>query len=305
MASKEQQSTDPSTPSALRSRAPTDPTPAPMPVAEHVRTDPGVGPVSPTDPPPGPRTPPMGLVVPAASRVKPNKNSVELLLEGMQEPQPERPKTTPQTDGQASASYHAEHGVRPARTSPDDEPKVVVERAPLVPTTRIDRARMQQAIDHAEALRRTLEAPPLIPQQMAPRVVAAIVAGMTVVVGLFLVLRYTMGSHESPRPAIASPPMQGATVVATAPSPLPSIAAAAPAPPPEPPMEALSAAMASPAPPSPAPSRPSAAEPATAAPREAATTPAASSGARPKNPRNAPAVNSGGTDLGEFKTTFR
>jgi hypothetical protein len=295
MASKEQQSTDPSTPSALRSRAPTDPTPTPMPVAEHVRTDPGVGPVSPTDPPPGPRTPPMGLVVPAASRVKPNKNSVELLLEGMQGPQPERPKTTPQTDGQASASYHAEHGVRPARTSPDDEPKVVVERAPLVPTTRIDRAKMQQAIDHADALRRSIEPPPPIPQQMAPRVVAAIVAGMTVVVGLFLVLRFAMGSRESPRPAIASPPTQGATVVATAPSPLP-------------PMEALSAASASPAPPSPAfaapPATPPAAEPVMAAPREAATTPAASSGARPRNPRTAPAVNSSGTDLGEFKTTF-
>jgi hypothetical protein len=250
----------------------------------------------------------MGLVVPAASRVKPNKNSVELLLEGMQEPQPERPKTTPQTDGQASASYHAEHGVRPARTSPDDEPKVVVERAPLVPTTRIDRAKMQQAIDHADALRRSIEPPPPIPQQMAPRVVAAIVAGMTVVVGLFLVLRFTMGSRESPRPAIASPPTQGATVVATAPSPLPSITAAAPSPPPEPPMEALSAASASPAPPSPAfaapPATPPAAEPVTAAPREAATTPAASSGARPRNPRAAPAVNSSGTDLGEFKTTF-
>src|ERR1700734_1368497 len=182
MATKEeQQSTDPSTPSALRGRAPTDPTPMPPPVSAYTSTEPGVGPGARAETPstpPGQRTPPMGLVVPAASKVKANKNSVELLLEGMQGPQPERPKTTPQTDGQASASYHAEHGVRPARTSPDEEPKVVVERAPLIPTTRIDRVKLQSAIDHANTLRRSLEPPEVIPQQMAPRVVAAVGAGV-------------------------------------------------------------------------------------------------------------------------------
>jgi len=224
----------------------------------------------------------MGLVVPAASKVKTNKNSVELLLEGMQGPQPERPKTTPQTDGQASASYHAEHGVRPARTSPDEEPKVVVERAPLIPTTRIDRVRLQSAVDHANTLRRAMEPPVAIPQQMAPRLVAAVVAGMTVVVGLFLVLRLAMGGREAPRPPVGSPPGTPARVApppSAAPAPPPAVA-------PEPPV-----AAASPATPTPM----------NGAARATAIPPAAPASARPRNPRAAP---SSAADLGEFKTIF-
>jgi len=285
MSSKEQQSTDPSTPNALRARAPTDPTPTPPPVSAYTSTEPGVGPEARTrtlSTPPGQRTPPMGLVVPAASKVKTNKNSVELLLEGMQGPQPERPKTTPQTDGQASASYHAEHGVRPARTSPDEEPKVVVERAPLIPTTRIDRVRLQSAVDHANTLRRAMEPPVAIPQQMAPRLVAAVVAGMTVVVGLFLVLRLAMGGREAPRPPVGSPPGTPARVApppSAAPAPPPAVA-------PEPPV-----AAASPATPTPM----------NGAARATAIPPAAPASARPRNPRAAP---SSAADLGEFKTIF-
>jgi hypothetical protein len=270
----------------MRAQAPTDPTPGPPPVSEHVPTEPGIGPGAQADAASGPRTPPMGLIVPAASRVKANKNSVELLLEGMQGPQPERPKTTPQTDGQASASYHAEHGVRPARTSPDDEPKVVVERAPLVPTRRIDRVRIQRALDQADAQRQVMEPPAVIPQQMAPRVVAALVAGVTVVGGLFLVLRFTMGAREPTRPAMVTP---AALIVPPPPLPLPPAGMASAAP-------ETSTEL-----PPPAPAPPATVEPASVAPRPAAT---AAASARPRTPRVVPAGTSSAPDLGEFKTTF-
>jgi hypothetical protein len=106
-------------------------------------TDPGIGPPSATRSPsvPGQRTwrssvsvpPPSRRSSPASSAITPpdltpiaaplssppssTKDSVELLLEGMAGPRPERRKTTPQSDGEASAAYHAEHGLRPARTS--------------------------------------------------------------------------------------------------------------------------------------------------------------------------------------------
>jgi len=287
MTSKEQD-TDPSTPGAMRGLAPTDPTPRP-PLGGHVSTDPGVGP--PSHPPmasavPVHRTPPMGIVVPASSQMKPHKDSVELLLDGMHGPQPERPKTMHQTDGHASASYHAEHMVRPARTSPDDVPKVVVERAPQAPTTRIDRARVQAVIEAADARRRAMEATAVLPQQIAPRVIVAIVAGVVVVLGLFVVFRLAMGNHASTTAATPAAPSKPA-VVAAAPPPTPVATTATPP-----------AASADPPPADTAT--------ATSAPRAPAAT-ASPTGAlpmKPKNPRTAPGATAGSGDLGEFKTNF-
>jgi hypothetical protein len=287
MTTKEQQDTDPSTPGALKGLAPTDPTPQPLPASTHVSTDPGVGP--PSQPPmaaavQSPRTPAMGIVVPASLRVKPRKDSVELLLDGMQGPQPERPKTMHQTDGHASASYHAEHTVRPARTSPDDEPKVVVERPLQAPTTRIDRGKVQAVIEAADARRRAMEATAVLPQQIAPRVIVAIVAGVVVVLGLFVVFRLMMGVHAST--AVAAAPVASKPVVAAVvapPTPV-AVTTAAVAP-------AESAA-------SPAPVESAAARPA-ATPAWAASP----SSAKPKTPRATPAATAGG-DLGEFKTNF-
>ena len=280
MTHKDQPDTDPSTPGAMRGLAPTEPTPAPLPASAHVSTDPGVGP--PSRPPMAPampvrRTPPMGIVVPASAQVRLTKDSVELLLDGMQGPQPERPKTTPQTDGQSSASYHAEHMVRPARTSPDEEPKVVVERPLQAPTTRIDRSKVQAVIERADAHRRAKEATVVLPQQIAPRVVVAIVAGVVVVLGLFVVLRLTMTSRAARTPEIATT----AGVVASVATPLPlQVAPTA-----EPAGSSAPAyATATPAAPHP--------------PAAPAATPAS---AKPKSPRAAPA---GTGDIGEFKTTF-
>jgi len=292
MTTKEQD-TDPSTPGAMRGLAPTDPTPAPIPASTHVSTDPGVGP--PSQPPmasamPVHRTPPMGIIVPASSQVKPNKDSVELLLDGMQGPQPERPKTMPQTDGQSSASYHAEHMVRPARTSPDDEPKVVVERPLQAPTTRIDRAKVQAVIDAADARRRAMEATAVLPQQIAPRVIVAIVAGVVVVVGLFVVFQVTMGTPAkttagttpvASRPAVVAAVAPPAPVAATTPT-TQATASTDPAVSPVPTESATAA------------SRPSA----------SATPWWANPSAKPRNPRPAPTATAGSGDIGEFKTTF-
>jgi hypothetical protein len=294
MTTKEQD-TDPSTPGAMRGLAPTDPTPAPIAAAAHVPTDPGVGP--PSQPPmasamPVHRTPPMGIVVPASARVSPTKDSVELLLDGMHGPQPERPKTMPQTDGQSSASYHAEHMVRPARTSPDEEPKVVVERPPQAPTTRIDRAKVQAVIEAAEARQRAMEATAVVPQQIAPRVIVAIVAGVMVVLALFVVFRLAKGNLASTTaastPAASKPPVVAvvappATVAATPAATQPT-ASADPAASTAPAETAGNAA-----------SRPSASP---------ATPSWANPSAKPRTPRAAPGAPTGSGDIGEFKTTF-
>ena len=161
----DKEDTDPSSPSALRpnsqpglgaavAHALPDPTPG------QPTTDPGLGPPSAAPPPvsarrpmavtvpapsvrprPGPSaiTPPelTPIAAPVSMTPTPTKDSVELLLEGMAGPRPDRRKTTPQSDGEASAAYHAEHRVRRARTSEPAGPKVVVERpaAPYERTT--------------------------------------------------------------------------------------------------------------------------------------------------------------------------
>ena len=278
-----QQDTDPSTPAAL-ALSPTDPTPSPG--AAKVSTDPGIGPASQpavavTMPMPVRRTPPMGIVVPASSSVKPRKDSVELLLDGMQGPQPERPKTTPRTDGQASAAYHAEHVVRPARTSPDEEPKVVVERPPQAPTTRIDRARVQAVIEQADAQRRAMEATAVLPQPIAPRVIVAVVAGLVVVLGLFVVLKLATRGERTDSGAAAPAKIESAVpATASPPPPIP--------PPPVAPADTVQAPAQSPAPP----------ETTAAAPVPAPPPPTA----KPKTPPRPAAT--GGSNLGEFKPTY-
>jgi hypothetical protein len=207
--------TDPSTPSARRltpvaqgsagdalGLADTQPTALAIttPAPPRPSTNPGLG------PPPERRAPPtrpIGIVVPPVlSGAK--KDSVELLLDGITGPQPERPKTMPQTDGEASAVYHARHDVRPARTSPDDIPKVVVERPLQSPTLRIDRSRAAEW-DEA-AVRAGLDTTAVEPPQIGPRVVVALVAGLLVVLALFVALR--LATHRYP----------GATTVAPAPT---------------------------------------------------------------------------------------
>jgi hypothetical protein len=236
--------TDPSTPSArrpsdpralrpieARAERPTEPR-APGPVAEplgptlrsagsaaplRVSTDPGMGPA------PQPREAPlrpMGIVVPAA--VPPGKkDSVEVLLDGMTTPQPPRTKTMPQTDGEASASYHARHDVRAARTSPDDEPKVIVERpgqpptplelAATVPELGAERERPANTAERGvrEKLAAAARLPTAeLPPRLGPKIALAGAAGMLVVLFLFVALaalRANRPSEEQAPSALTAP----------------------------------------------------------------------------------------------------
>jgi len=107
-------------------------------------------PLAPVAAPATPAPTGTAAAVSATAPAGPKKDSVELLLDGMPTVQPQPPRTTPQTAGQSSAAYHAEHAVRPAHTSPDDVPKVVVERPHQHQTVRLDRARLQAVIDQAQ-----------------------------------------------------------------------------------------------------------------------------------------------------------
>jgi hypothetical protein len=107
-------------------------------------------------------------------------------------PRPDRRKTTPQSDGEAAAAYHAEHGVRPARTSSEPGPKVVVERPPqgAVPT---ERKRAQAAPPAARVPAGSREAlSTFVPARaLRRRVALAVVAGLLIVLLSFMALRLT------------------------------------------------------------------------------------------------------------------
>jgi hypothetical protein len=229
----------------------------------------------------------MGIVVPAAGPVKPKKDSVELLLDGMQGPQPQRPRTTPQTDGESHAAYHAKHQVHAARTSPEDEPKVVVERPNLPQTTRIDRSRIQSVIDQADAMRRENEATAVLPQRVAPRLLVAIVAGLAVVMGLFVLLRLAFKHDADERPPVEARPAAVAPQVAPPPA-LPASAPPAPVP-------ATAESSASVPPPDPSPAETSTAKPPPAA--RAWAPPAGKPRVPPKASASSPTV-----DLGDYQT---
>jgi hypothetical protein len=187
------------------------------------------------------------------------QDSVEMLLDGMSAPQPERQKMTPQSAGEAAASYHAQHPVHAARTSPDEEPKVIVERPTLAPTVRVDAARRAREAEGAEAQ---------VPVTMGPRVLIAAVAGLVVVLVIFMVARGMGAGAESGTARGA------ATATATA-IPVADTTEAPAAVPPS----------------------PTAHVPITALPVAPATAPAAT--AKPK-----PRATATSGDLGEFKTTF-
>jgi hypothetical protein len=193
--------TDPSTPSARRSSRP----------APAERTDPGVG--DPVSEPIAAPDRPLGIVVPApgASTMTPsplptaaqqavlaNKDSVEILLEGMTDQRAERTRTTPQSDGQASASYHSAHTPHASEHVPnDDVPKVLLDR-PLTPTT--VSPRLSPPPVRARAVEMT--APPAA--RLGARVAIAAVAGVLVAGVVFLVLEMAVKRASITAPAAAS-----------------------------------------------------------------------------------------------------
>ena len=210
-----------------------------------------------------PRLPKVDVRSPTQSK----KDSVELLLEGMTGPRPDRTKTMPQSDGQAAAAYHAQHGVRPARTVAEREPKVLVDRWPFSAIRRDVRPVAQGATEPSPRLARHLKR----------RVATAILAGVLVVAGLFLVLKLTSGGPTSNERVGAVP--EPVAVVPAVPVAVSAAVSAVQAPTAEAAVEALP--VADPAPPESPP-------------------PAAKPRRRPARPTPAAA----GSNLGEFKTTF-
>jgi hypothetical protein len=275
--------TDPSTPEAIRGPA-VDTDPGLGPGGRPASTDPGLG-----HPPPPlvPLAPAVATPTPVTAAVGSKKDSVELLLEGMPIQQPQPPRTMPQTAGQASASYHAEHAVRPAHTSPDDMPKVVVERAPQHSTVRLDRARIQAVIDqaHAEKAAREeavqSEPPPAGGLPLGLRIAIAVVAGLAVVLCIFLFARPAAPGAGT---IVAPPPPAVATVRP------PPVVTAQPAP-------TASDTSQSSTPP---------ATTDTVSTTPAAPPPVTTSVPRPRPRSTGPAAPApgGSADLGEFKTTF-
>jgi hypothetical protein len=298
----EKEDTDPSSPGALRT-----------PSGRHPRTDPGLGPHS--DSPVSPRRP-LGVIVPAPSgrpSAGPNaitppemraippaalssKDSVELLLEGMTGPRPDRRKTRPQSDGDAAAAYHAEHGVRRARTSSEPGPKVVVERPMTSPVPR-ERSPSAGVVRPAGPSREALST--FVPGRVLKRRVAiALLAGGLIVFLLFVVLRAGPERHDV-APAVAGGAVEIAPTIVTAP-------AAPRAPPPEvardpvTPVTPIALVVASSETRGTAPTDRT--EPAGASARATGAARSTEKGRRDKT-LSAPSPR-GNSDLGEFKTTF-
>jgi hypothetical protein len=251
-------------------------------------TDPGIAP--PPEPRPIPRKP-MGIVVPPV--VRRENDSVDILLDGISREQPEPSKTTPQTDGQSAAAYHAEHAVPAAQPPPEDEPKVVIYRPPLAQTIRVAQSKAASDADP----KAWTETTAVGAQPLAGRVIVAVLAGSVVVMVIFVALQRISSEHlaESPRAAVgvgaatsAAPATVAVESVAPAPAPAPKesagVAASTPA-----------AALAE-------------------SPQSAASSAAANNLARkaapvwrPPKARPKPSVSTtkpASADLGEFKTSF-
>lgn len=273
------QDTDPSSPDARRGTpeppATMQPQALPPRSSRAATTDPGMGPSSPSlgaGKPMGVVVPPasgrgrLGVLAPAPSGGRP-KDSVELLLDGMAGPRPDRTKTLPQTSGEAAAAYHSEHAVRAGRTAHEEDRKVLV-----------DTVRLPIGVDSDDPDARFAGPDPtyVLPARLAPRVVIAVLAGLVVVVGLFAVLdrpsTHASDGAQAPEPPVAALPQPSA--IASPPSAQPA---------PTPPVEQAATGF----------EQPLEAEP---------TAPAAAFAARPR--ASGPRPKAGGRDVGEFKTSF-
>lgn len=208
--------TDPSTPGAKRQSDPRTPRAAPAelaPPAARTRptTDPGVAPPVPLLPVP---REPMGIVVPPVV-ARQLDDSIDVLLEGISRELPARPHPTvptppaaptAQSDGAPIASYHGGHSVPAARAAAADEPKVVIDRASQAGSTgRV--ARYAGPVNDSDAKAWT-ETTAVTAHPLVSRVLIALVAGIAVVVVIFVALERTSNERTlmmTGAPAPASP----------------------------------------------------------------------------------------------------
>jgi hypothetical protein len=191
---------------------------------------------------------PLGIVVPAPKvpqEMTPTppapqlpsykKDSVEILLDGMLE-QGDRTRTARQSDGQASAAYHASHAVHPSeRASDPNVPKVLLDR-PLTPTMIKPRASPPPPADTS---RGAMNATVMPPARLGTRILVAALLGLLVGALVFIVLELTdrtpltaaakansvvATAIASPTPSTAAVPHAAGSAVAAAPSSSPAAA---------------------------------------------------------------------------------
>jgi hypothetical protein len=202
------------------------------------------------------------------------KDSVELLLEGMAGPRPDRVKTMPRTSGEGSAAYHVEHAVHAAHTFPDEQPKVMVERGQVEARDATDPPGFRLPIVEVPPGWRAADPTYVPPRPIGPRIAVATLAGLLVVGGIVMSL-----DRRAQSPVVAAPP----SVLSAPPTmPVDPVLAMTSAPVVEPPVQ---------------PASESAPESATAPAPALASAPPRAAKARPR-----PSAPAG--DLGEFKTTF-
>jgi hypothetical protein len=242
--------------------------------------------------------------VPAEARVLAKKDSVELLLDGMSGPRPDRTKTTPQSGGEASAAYHAEHSVHPGHRPTDDAPKVLVDR-PSTPRA-IPVSSTQAAARRAPTV--TGLSPPregageptfVTPPDLRRRVLLAAIAGLVVVFALFIGLAMLGSRQGTDIPVLAAPSARAEPAGRLA-VPAPSSAEQAAAE-----RSGVEHEVVAPAPPAVEPPAVVEVSPAVA---KAASPPAPAAPSRKHRPRtsatSAPSSSAAAPDLGEFKTKF-
>ena len=302
--------TDPSTPSARRAseappalvKGPTGDAPTSNLAGGRPGpgTDPGVG--DPPSPGAAPKRP-LGIVVPAPGILPtppapaaafdppsgaPKKDSVELLLEGMVEQRLDRPKTTPQSDGEASATYHTEHTVYPAeRPSPEGGPKVLLDR-PATPTA-VQLRRLRRSPPPPASNNRAAAATIVTPRSVGRRVLVAAAAGLLVAGAFFLVLQVAIRRALVAVGPPAAPLNQLAFPAASAPAPPVAV-------------ENPTTSISNP----PAETIASAAPPASAAVHAHAIAPLVQAPKRRTKPALSASASTGSPpgDLGEFRTSF-
>lgn len=253
--------------------------------------------------PGSPSVPPPSSVPPGAKQ-----DSVELLLSGISGPRPARSRTTPQTGGEASAVYHAEHDVHAGQPAPEPPKNTRFER-PLTPRA----IPIAAAAARKAAQGKSVRAEPTVVTEraLARRLVVALAGALVIVAALFTVSQVaklrTAESHSMAAPAPPPPAAVAVPPPTTAGSQVPAAVDSAPAKP-DPSGSPAQSGSAEPAPPEPS---------ASSAPAPSGESAASHPPVRPlmvpslvhRRHRvglgvvsTAPAPSSG--DVGEFKTTF-
>jgi hypothetical protein len=200
----------------------TDPMPSGTPAPVAVASAPIQTPM-PTPTPAG-----IGTPAPTPTPIGP-QDSVDMLLGDLHEVRPAPVKTTPASKGSAAAQYSAAHGLHRGQLTPAPEAKVIVERAPLPPTMKIDRVKVAEARKQVKQAMRQAGMPvdttvPPPKSTLGRNLVIALGAGVVVVTVLIIAAR--MWGQKQKDLAVKANPSASALIVPTL-QPAPTVTAAA------------------------------------------------------------------------------